>query len=88
MDKVEKSAIIKEFGGSETNTGSSEVQVALLTRKITEMTGHLKANKKDKHSSRGLIAMVNKRRKLMAYLKRENLHSYNDIADKLNIKKK
>lgn len=88
MDKAEKAEIIKEFGGSAANTGSSEVQIALLTRKITEMTEHLKVNKKDNHSRRGLIAMVNRRRKLMAYLKRENLHGHNEIAGKLSIKKK
>jgi small subunit ribosomal protein S15 len=88
MDKVEKAKIIKEFGGSETNTGSTEVQIAILTQKIIEMTSHLKANKKDNHSRRGLIAMVNNRRKLMLYLKKKNLHGYNEIAEKLKIKKK
>ena len=88
MDKAEKAEIIKKFGGSAANTGSSEVQIALLTRKITEMTEHPKANKKDNHSRRGLIAMVNRRRKLMAYLKRENLHTHNDIAAELKIKKR
>lgn len=88
MDKVEKAKIIKKFGGSETNTGSTEVQIAILTEKIIEMTSHLKANKKDNHSRRGLIAMVNNRRKLMLYLKRKDLQSYNEIAVTLNIKKK
>ena len=88
MDKAEKLEIVKKFGGSEANTGATEVQIALLTRKITEMTEHLKANKKDNHSRRGLIAMVNRRRKLMAYLKKENFHSYNDLAAELKIKKR
>lgn len=88
MDKVEKAKIIKKFGGSETNTGSTEVQIAILTQKIIEMTSHLKANKKDNHSRRGLIAMVNNRRKLMLYLKKKNLHSYNEIAETLKIKKR
>jgi small subunit ribosomal protein S15 len=88
MDKTEKAEIIKKFGGSAANTGSSEVQIALLTRKISEMTEHLKANKKDNHSRRGLIAMVNRRRKLMSYLKRKDFHKYNEIAAELNIKKR
>jgi small subunit ribosomal protein S15 len=88
MDKVEKAKIIKEFGGSEANTGSTEVQIAILTQKIIEMTSHLKENKKDNHSRRGLIAMVNNRRKLMLYLKKKNLHGYNEITEKLKIKKR
>jgi small subunit ribosomal protein S15 len=88
MDKAKKTEIIKEFATKEGDVGSSEVQIAVLTEKITEMTEHLKANKKDHSSRRGLIAMVNKRRKLLNYLKRKNLASYNQITDKLNIRKK
>jgi len=88
MTKQEKAEIVKNFGKNETDTGSTAVQIALLAQKITEMTEHLKANKKDKHSTRGLIAMVNKRRKLLAYLKKKNLAEYNSITEKLNIRKK
>ena len=88
MDKEQKAEIIKKFGSNEADTGSSAVQVALLTKKISEMTEHLKANKKDKSSMRGLIAMVNKRRKLLNYLKRKDLAAYNSITEELKIRKK
>ena len=88
MDKEQKAEIIKKFGSDEADTGSSAVQVALLTKKISEMTEHLKANKKDKSSMRGLIAMVNKRRKLLNYLKRKDLAAYNSITEELKIRKK
>ena len=88
MDKDTKAKIIKKFGKKEGDTGSSEVQIAILSKKITEMTAHLQANKKDNSSRRGLIAMVNNRRKLLAYLRKENLASFNDITEKLKIRKK
>jgi small subunit ribosomal protein S15 len=88
MNKATKTKIIKEFGHNEKDTGSSEVQIAILSKKIIELTDHLRANKKDNSSRRGLIAMVNNRRKLLAYLKKENLASYNDITDKFKIRKK
>lgn len=88
MDKTTKTKIIKDFGHKEGDTGSSEVQIALLSTKINELTDHLRANKKDNSSRRGLIAMVNKRRKLLAYLKKEKMASYNDITEKLKIRKK
>lgn len=88
MDKDTKSKIIKEFARKDSDTGSSEVQIALLSKRITELTEHLRANKKDASSRRGLIAMVNKRRKLLAYLKKENLQSFNEIVAKIKIRKK
>ena len=88
MNKETKEKIIKKFGRKEGDTGSSEVQVAILSEKISELTEHLRANKKDNSSRRGLIAMVNNRRKLLAYLKKENLAAYNEITDKLKIRKK
>ena len=88
MEKDSKAKIIKDFGRKAGDTGSSEVQIALLSKKITEMTEHLRANKKDNSSRRGLIVMVNKRRKLLAYLKKEDIASYNDIVKKLKIRKK
>jgi small subunit ribosomal protein S15 len=88
MDKQSKAEIIEKHGGSGTNTGSPVVQVAILSAKIKELTEHLKVNKKDNHSRRGLIAMVNKRRKLLKYLKREDLQAYESITDELGIRKK
>ena len=70
LTKKEKQEIIKKFAKSENDTGSTEVQIALLTAKINQLTEHLKTHKKDKHSRRGLITMVGKRRKLMKYLER------------------
>ena len=88
MNTETKAAVIKEYALKDGDTGSSEVQVAILTAKIVELTDHLRINKKDNSSRRGLITMVNKRRKLLIYLKKENLTSYNEITDKLKIRKK
>ena len=88
MNKEKKEKIVKTFGRKEGDTGSSEVQVAILSEKISELTEHLRANKKDNSSRRGLIAMVNKRRKLLAYLKKEDLASYNEITEKFKIRRK
>lgn len=81
-----KSAIIEKFRRAAADTGSPEVQIALLTTRITELTDHLKLHKKDFHSRRGLIAMVNRRRKLMSYLKGENLSLYTKIVQSLNLR--
>ncbi len=88
MDKKTKAGLVKKFGANEADTGSSTVQIAILSHRISELTEHLKVNKKDNHSRRGLIAMVNKRRKLLKYLKREDLAAYEAITDKLKIRKK
>ena len=71
----------------EKDTGSSEVQVSQLTNKIENLAKHIKENKKDKHSSLGLIKAVNKRKKLLEYLKRNNLDSYKEVLSKLNLRK-
>lgn len=68
---INKSEIIKEYGRAEGDTGSPEVQIALLTARINELNGHLKTHKKDHHSRRGLLKMVGRRRNLLAYLKAE-----------------
>ncbi len=81
-----KIAIIEKFRRATADTGSPEVQIALLTTRITELTEHLKIHKKDFHSRRGLIAMVNRRRKLMAYLKSENLPRYIKIVQDLSLR--
>lgn len=88
MNKEDKAKIVKKYGSNESDTGSSAVQIAILSKKITELTGHLQVNKKDKSSMRGLIAMVNKRRKLLNYLKREDVARFNSLRDELKIRKK
>lgn len=71
----------------ESDTGSAAVQVALLTRRIQELTGHLKKHKKDHHSRRGLLKMVGKRRRLLKYLEKNNVRLYNRTVKKLDLKK-
>ena len=83
---VNKEKIISEFQGHQGDTGSSEVQIALLSARITHLTEHLKANRKDYHSRRGLIQMTNCRRKLLAYLKRTKLEKYNEIIKRLKLR--
>ena len=84
--KEEKNKIVKEFQNSDTDTGSPEVQIALLTENINKLQSHFKTHKKDHHSRTGLIRMVNLRRKLLAYLKRKNLKSYQDIIKSLKLR--
>ena len=81
-----KQELIKKFALHENDTGSPEVQIAILTERIRNLTEHIKANKKDLHSRRGLIGMVNKRRKLLNYLKRESEERYKKIIEALNIR--
>jgi small subunit ribosomal protein S15 len=81
-----KQEIIKKFALHENDTGSPEVQIAILTERIRNLTEHIKANKKDLHSRRGLIGMVNKRRKLLNYLKRKSEERYRKIIEALNIR--
>lgn len=83
----QKQNIAKEYGLHETDTGSSEVQIALLTKQITELTDHLKKNPKDNHSRRGLLKMVSQRKKLLGYLSENNNKSYNTLVKKLGLKK-
>jgi small subunit ribosomal protein S15 len=82
-----KKDVIKKFATKEGDTGSPEVQIAILTTRINELTEHMKMHKKDFHSRRGLIAMVSNRRRLLDYLKRKNEKSYIQIIDKLGIRK-
>ena len=77
----------KELAIHEKDTGSSEVQIALLTEKIENLSKHMKQSKKDKHSSLGLLKAVNKRKKLLDYLKRNNTDSYKNLLSKLNLRK-
>lgn len=85
---VEKKAeIVKDFARGEGDTGSPEVQVALLTFNINGLQGHFKANKQDHHSRRGLIRMVNQRRKLLDYLKKKDLGRYSDLIKRLGLRR-
>lgn len=84
---VNKTEIIKQFGANEKDTGSSEVQIALLTARIKHLTEHLRGNRKDFHSRRGLIAMTARRRKLLDYLKRTNFSRYTAILEKLKLRR-
>lgn len=83
----ERAKIISEYQTSKTDTASPEVQVALLTSRITYLTEHFKSNKKDHHSRRGLLAMVSKRRKLLDYLKSVNVERYQTLIGRLGIRK-
>lgn len=81
-----KQNVIKEIQKHKTDTGSAEVQIGILSKRIDELTGHLKKHAKDNHSRRGLLQMVSKRRRLIAYLKDRDEKSYLKIAKKLNLK--
>lgn len=85
--KEKKTQIIKSSRLHDADTGSPEVQVALLTEKITKLSDHLKLHKKDNHSRRGLLQMVNKRRRLLAYLKRKDEERYGQVVEKLDLSK-
>ncbi len=85
--KERKAEIIKEYGKSEGDTGSPEVQVALLTERIRNLTEHLKINQKDHHSRRGLLKMVGQRRNLLEYLKKNDIDRYRVLIEKLGLRK-
>lgn len=87
MAKEKKQAIIAEYGRTPGDTGSPEVQVAILTARIQELTEHLKVNPKDHHSRRGLFKMVGQRRGLLAYLKKTDIERYRTLIDRLGIRK-
>ncbi len=87
ISKEKKSALIEEFGRTEGDTGSPEVQVAILTERIQELTEHLKNHPKDHHSRRGLLQMVGKRRGLLDYLKRKDITRYRVLIERLGIRK-
>ena len=85
--KEKKQAIIKEFGRTEGDTGSPEVQVAILTARINELTDHFKANPKDHHSRRGLLMMVGQRRGFLKYLAAQDIERYRAIISKLGLRR-
>lgn len=87
MTKEEKQAIMAEYATHEADTGSPEVQVAVLTKRINDLTEHLKTHKKDHHSRRGLLMMVGHRRNLLAYLQKTDIERYRALIAKLGIRK-
>lgn len=87
MTKERKQEIIETYKREEKDTGSPEVQIALLTERISELTEHLKVHPKDNHSRRGLLKMVGKRRNLLNYLAKKDIQRYRDIAQKLSLRK-
>lgn len=87
LTKEEKTAIIKEYATKEGDTGSTQVQIALLTYDINKLNEHFKVHKKDHHSNRGLLKKIGRRRDLLRYLKREDLDSYTELCDRLGLRK-
>ncbi len=86
MPKEEKTNLIGEFKIHDSDTGSPEVQIAILSRRISDLTEHLKEHKKDHHSRRGLLKMVGQRRRLLAYLKNNDVERYRDVVSKLGLR--
>ncbi len=87
VTKEDKARLVKEYGAGEKNTGSTEVQIALLTERIVGLTEHFKTHKKDTNSRRGLLILVGQRRRLLKYLQRTDLTKYRELLEKLNIRK-
>ena len=87
ISKEVKAEIIEKYKRDEKDTGSPEVQIALLTKRINELTEHLKVHQKDNHSRRGLLKMVGKRRNLLNYLAKKDVNRYREIVEKLNLRK-
>ncbi|MBI4755190.1 MAG: 30S ribosomal protein S15 [Betaproteobacteria bacterium] len=87
IDTADKAKIVSDYQRAAGDTGSPEVQVALLTARINDLTGHFKAHIKDHHSRRGLLQMVNHRRKLLDYLKRESVDRYRSLIERLGLRK-
>ena len=87
ITKEKKTAVINEYARFEGDTGSPEVQIALLTQRINELNEHLKSNHKDHHSRRGLLKMVGHRRSLLAYLKKKDIERYRSLIERLGLRK-
>ncbi|MCS7012560.1 MAG: 30S ribosomal protein S15 [Chloroherpetonaceae bacterium] len=87
LTKEKKAELIQKFGGSPSNTGSTEVQVALLTEHINQLTEHLKVHRKDNHSRYGLLKLVGKRKRLLSYLQRVDITRYRKLIAELDIRK-
>ena len=87
MDKAKKTEVIGNFQLREGDTGSTEVQVALLTERINQLTGHMVANRHDYHTQRGLLKLVGQRKRLLVYLTKENVSRYNQLIKRLRLRK-
>ena len=87
LDRATKQQIISEYGASPQDTGSPEVQIAMLTRRISDLTEHLKSHKHDHHSRRGLLILVGQRRRLLQYLQRTDITRYRSIIERLGIRR-
>ena len=87
IETAQKAQIVKDYQRATGDTGSPEVQVALLTARINDLTGHFKANMKDHHSRRGLLKMVSRRRRLLDYLKSRNVDAYRQLIERLGLRK-
>ena len=87
VTKEMKAEIVSKYGKNAEDTGSTQVQVALLTARINDLTAHLKVNQKDHHSRRGLLKMVGQRRGLLEYLKKTDINAYRDLIEKLGLRK-
>ena len=87
MVQQKKASIVDEFKLHEGDTGSTEVQIALLTERITQLTGHMAANKHDFHTKRSLLKLVGQRRRLLAYLSREDISRYQNLVKRLSLRK-
>ena len=87
LKKEKKTKLIDDFKGHEKDTGSCSVQIAILTERINTLTGHFKTHKKDHHSRHGLLMLVNQRRRLLDYLKKQDKDKYQDLIKKLDIRK-
>jgi len=87
LDKEKKRDVVTNFQHREGDTGSTEVQVALLTERINELTGHMAANRHDYHTQRGLLKLVGQRRRLLRYLSREDVSRYNNLIKRLGLRK-
>jgi small subunit ribosomal protein S15 len=88
IDKDSKTELIKEFSRHQDDTGSPEVQIAILTNRITQLTGHLRTHKHDESSRRGLLKMVGRRRRLLTYVRRKDFQRYLALTERLNIRRK
>ena len=87
LTKEKNSSIFSDFGGKETNTGSTEGQIAVLTERISQISNHLQGNKKDFSTQRGLMQMVGKRKRLLTYMSKHNLSGYRSLIEKLGLRK-
>ena len=87
ITKERKEELVEKFGGSKENTGSTEAQIAIFTERINDLTDHLKDNKQDHSSRRGLLQLVGKRRKLLNYLKKNDIEKYRELISELGLRK-